>query len=416
MAERVTPEQKISGQAISERATPERLAIYGKTVFGGGGLRPIRNGGVLTDGDRIKAVGPRVAIEKLAKGARTIDAGEAAVIPGFINLHVHLDFDGSPDFLTAARLIDEQTSTLLAVDSAARALHAGVTTVRDLGNKYAVAIALREAAAKGWIRAPRIFAAGKVVCMTGGHGWFIGLESDGPHEMRKAVRHNLKLGADCIKVIATGGVLSPGVEVGAAQLDEDELTVAVREAHKAGRRVAAHAIANAGIKNALRAGVDTIEHGCFLDVEAVNMMKAAQAWYVPTLCAPHALNARSGDVPAFVARKTAQVYEAHRESFKLALSKGARIATGTDAGTPFNYHDGFATELELMHALGMEPERVLKAATVDAAAALGCGGEVGVLDEGASADIVVLDGDPMRDVGAAGRVKMVVSRGRIVRE
>lgn len=392
-----------------------QTAIFGKTVFAGPDLRPIRNGGVLTQDDRIIAVGSRTAVERLAKRATIVDVDDGAVLPGFINLHVHLDADASQDFLTAARLIDEQTSTLLAVDSAARTLTAGVTTVRDLGNKFAVAIALRDAAAKGWIEAPRIVAAGKAVCMTGGHGWFIGYESDGPHEMRKAVRHNLKLGADCIKVIATGGVLSPGVEVGASQLDEDELAVAVREAHKAGRRVAAHAIANAGIKNALRAGVDSIEHGCFLDAQAVDMMKSAKTWFVPTLCAPHALHERRADVPAYVARKTEEVYEAHRESFKLALRKGVRIVTGTDAGTPFNLHEGYAIELALMSELGMPPDQVLCAATVDAAAALGLSGEAGVLAEGASADVVVIDGDPLRDLGAARRVRCVMARGRLVR-
>jgi len=391
-----------------------QVAVFGRLVFAGPELRPIRNGGVLAHGDRIVAVGTRGSIERVGKGAQVVDMGDCTLLPGFINLHVHLDFEASPDFLAAARLIDEQTSTLLAVDSAARTLSAGVTTVRDLGNKFAVAIALRDAAAKGWIKAPRIVAAGKAVCMTGGHGWFIGLESDGPHEMRKAVRLNLKLGADCIKVIATGGVLSPGVEVGASQLDEDELAVAVREAHKAGRRVAAHAIANSGIKNALRAGVDTIEHGCFLDAQAVDMMKSAKTWYVPTLCAPHALHARRADVAAYVARKTEEVYEAHRESFKLALRKGVRIATGTDAGTPFNLHEGYAVELTLMEELGMDRDRVLRAATVDAAEALGLSGEVGVLAQGACADIVALDGDPSRDLAAAMRVKAVIARGRLV--
>jgi imidazolonepropionase-like amidohydrolase len=387
-------------------------AILAKTVFVGPGLRPIRNGCVVVDGDRILAAGPRSSTSKLARGGRTVDLGDAALLPGFINLHVHLDADAGPDLMTVARLIDEQTSTLLAVDSAARALAAGVTTVRDLGNKYAVAIALREASAKGWIRAPRILAAGKAICMTGGHGWFIGYESDGPHDMRKAVRYNLRLGADCIKVIATGGVLTAGVEVGAAQLDEDELAVAVREAHKASKRVAAHAIANSGIKNALRAGVDTIEHGCFLDAEAVDMMKKREAWYVPTLCAPAAMYGREG-LPPYVVRKLTQVYEAHRESFKLALKKGVRIATGTDAGTPFNGHGDYAVEFGLMTALGMTAEAALRAGTVDAASALGLDGEVGQIAEGASADLVAVDGDPLRDISATRRVRAVVARGRM---
>jgi imidazolonepropionase-like amidohydrolase len=387
-------------------------AILARLVFAGPELRPIRNGCVVVEGDRIVAVGPRSSLAKRALDGSTIDLGDASLLPGFINLHVHLDFDGSPDFLNAAKLIDEQTSTLLAVDSAARSLAAGVTTVRDLGNKYAVAISLREASNRGWIRAPRIIAAGKAICMTGGHGWFIGLESDGPHDMRKAVRQNLKLGADCIKVIATGGVLSPGVEVGSAQLDEDELVVAVREAHKAGRRVAAHAIANVGIKNALRAGVDTIEHGCYLDGEAVDMMKKRGAWYVPTLRAPQAMYGLEGLAP-YVVRKVNQVYDAHRESFKLALKKGVNIATGTDAGTPFNAHGDYAIEMRLMTELGMTTERALRAGTVDAADALGIKGEIGEITAGACADLVAVDGDPLRDIGATRRVRAVVSRGRM---
>jgi imidazolonepropionase-like amidohydrolase len=387
-------------------------AILAKLVFAGPELRPIRNGCVVIEGDRIVSVGPRSSASKRAKDTRTVDLGDASLLPGFINLHVHLDADGSPDFLNAAKLIDEQTSTLLAVDSAARALAAGVTTVRDLGNKFAVAIAVREASAKGWIRAPRIIAAGKAICMTGGHGWFIGLESDGPHDMRKAVRYNLKLGSDCIKVIATGGVLSPGVEVGSAQLDEDELVVAVREAHKAGRRVAAHAIANVGVKNALRAGVDTIEHGCYLDAEAVDMMKKRGAWYVPTLRAPQAMYGLEGLAP-YVVRKVNQVYDAHRESFKLALKKGVKIATGTDAGTPFNSHGDYAIEMKLMTDLGMQAEHALRAGTVDAADAAGLKGEIGELTPGACADLVAVDGDPLRDIGATRRVRAVVSRGRM---
>ncbi len=269
---------------------------------------------------------------------------------------------------------------------------------------------MRDAIAHGWVTGPRILSAGKLVCMTGGHGWFIGHESDGPDEIRKSVRQNLKRGADCIKVIATGGVLSPGVEVGASQLDPDELEMAVREAHKADRRVAAHAIGNQGIKNALRAGVDTIEHGCYLDAEAIALFKKHGATYVPTLCAPHFLMANLDVVPPHVVRKTKQVYDAHRESFRLALRKGVTIAAGTDAGTPFNYHDAFATELELMTGLGMSREAALDAATAGAAKAAGLA-DAGTLAEGMSADLVLLEGDPRKDISATKRVRGVMVRG-----
>jgi imidazolonepropionase-like amidohydrolase len=286
-----------------------------------------------------------------------------------------------------------------------------VTTVRDLGTKYGAAIAVRDAVNKGWVAGPRILSAGKLVCMTGGHGWFIGHETDGPDEMRKTIRQNLKRGADCIKVIATGGVLSPGVEVGSSQLDPDELAAAVKEAHKADRRVAAHAIGNEGIKNALRAGVDTIEHGCYLDDEAIKLFKKTGATYVPTLCAPHFLHAHLNDVPEYARRKTEQVYEAHRASFKRALRAGVTIAAGTDAGTPFNRHELFATELALMTALGMEPEQALHAATTGAARAAGLESETGTLSEGKSADLILVDGDPRKDIKATARVAGLMVRG-----
>lgn len=392
----------------------ERTAYFAKLVIDGAG-RAVEAGAIVVEGERIVAVGPRRRLEKLSAGARAIDAGTCSALPGLVNLHAHLDSDCGPDFMTSALLIDEQRSTLLAVDSAHRTLEAGVTTVRDLGNKYGVAITVRDAIAKGWIEGPRIVAAGRIVCMTGGHCWFIGLESDGPDEIRKAVRKNLKLGADCIKVVATGGVLSPGVEAGNSQLDEDELTVAVREAHKAGRRVAAHAIGNDGVKNALRAGVDTVEHGCYLDDEAIGLFKRTGATYVPTLCAPYFLNRNIDRLPEYAARKTRQVYDAHRESFRLALRKGIAIAAGTDAGTPFNLHGAYATELELMVELGMAPEQALRASTSAAAAALGLDGDIGTLEEGKCADVVFVDGDPRRDIKALHRVRSVVARGKLVR-
>ena len=391
--------------------TRTRAVITSRLLIVDAASAPVSNGAVLVEDGRIRAAGPRARVQKLAKGAVEIDAGRNTVMPGMINLHAHLDSDCGPEFMAFITMLDEQTSVLLAADSARRTLLAGVTTVRDLGNKFAAAIAVRDAIVRGWIPGPRIVAAGKLVCMTGGHGWFLGHESDGPNEMRKAVRLNLKRGADCIKVIATGGVLSPGVEVGSSQLDEDELEVAVAEAHKAGRRVAAHAIGNAGIKNALRAGVDTIEHGCYLDDEALRLFQKTGATYVPTLCAPHFLHENLDKLPAYVVRKTTEVYEAHRESFKRALKRNIPIVTGTDAGTPFNHHAAFAVELELMVKLGMSAEHALRAATSGAAEALGLSNELGTLSAGKSADLIAVDGDPRKDIRALARVRGVMTRG-----
>jgi len=393
---------------------PSRTLVRAKLVIPGGGAKAVANGAVLVEDGRVKAVGPRAKIDKLAKSARVVDAGRHTVMPGMINLHVHLDSLCGPDFLTAAILMSEANAIMTCVHSAQRTLRAGVTTVRDLGTKYAAAIAVRDAIIKGWVAGPRILSAGVVVCMTGGHGWFIADEADGPDDVRKTVRRNLKRGADCIKVIATGGVLSPGVEVGSSQLDPDELETAVREAHKADRKVAAHAIGNQGIKNALRAGVDTIEHGCYLDDEALALFKKTGATYVPTLCAPHFLHEHLSEVPDYARRKTKQVYEAHRASFKRALRKGIPIAAGTDAGTPFNLHELFATELQLMVALGMETEHALEAATSGAARTAGVADQTGSLEEGKSADLILVDGDPRKDIKATQRVAGVMVRGELL--
>lgn len=394
---------------------PARTLLLTKLLIVGASQPALRNGALLIENGRIAGAGSRAALERKARGARVIDAGALVALPGLINLHAHLDMDGSPDFMTTALLMSEQTSTLAGVRSAREALRAGITTLRDLGTKYATAISVRDAIDRGWTDGPRVLAAGRVVCMTGGHCWFIAHEADGPHEVRKAVRQNLKLGADCIKVIATGGVLSPGVEVGSSQLDVDEMEVAVREAHKAGRRVAAHAIGTSGIHNALRAGVDTIEHGCYIDDTALALFKSSKAAYVPTLSAPHFLYQHQDELPAYAARKTREVYDAHRESFRRALRARLPIAAGADSGTPFNFHASFATELELMVALGMPAEQALMAAGITAAQALGRADEIGTLEPGRSADIVLTSEDPRRDITALRNVRAVIARGKLFR-
>jgi imidazolonepropionase-like amidohydrolase len=392
----------------------KRTIVIARTMLDGTGSAVRENVAIVIEDGRIAAIDRAGSSRGDASGTRVVDGGSLTAIPGLINMHAHLDSMCGADFAIAARMAAEASSALAAAHNAWLTVRSGVTTVRDLGNPFGVAIALRDAIDRGLLRGPRILAAGKIVCMTGGHCWFIGLEADGPHEMRKAVRENLKAGADCIKVIATGGVLSPGVEVGHAQLDIDELSVAVKVAHRAGRRVAAHAIGTDGVKNALRAGVDTVEHGCYLDAESIGLFQSTRTTYVPTLSAPYWLRKHVDELPAYAVRKTNEVYDAHRESFAAALNAGVRIAAGTDAGTPFNHHDMFAHELLLMTELGMSAEEALLSATSRAAAALGLDGECGKLAPGLSADIALVDGDPRSDVTSLSRVRMVFARGKSV--
>ncbi len=352
------------------------------------------------------------------------DAADAAplpgiTLPGLIDAHVHLTLDGGPD-PTARLAAESRSEALLAALEHMRAqLEAGVTTVRDLGAPYGIAIDLARAVAAGRLPGPRIVAAGRNVIMTGGHGHFMGVEADGPDAVRGAVRGQLKAGAGAIKLMATGGVLTPGVRAGAEQLTEAELRAGVEEAHKAGRRTATHAQGLAGIKNALRAGIDTVEHGAFdrWDDEAFELFadRAQPRWLVATLAAPDGILAGEGRVPAWVIEKTRPIRDRHRANVAEAFRAGVTLASGTDAGTPLNPHGGLPRELELMHEIGLPLDAVLASTTRHAAAALGLAGEIGTLAPGAAADLVSLDGDPLVEVGAYGRPLAVVAAGVRVR-
>ena len=249
--------------------------------------------------------------------------------------------------------------------------------------------------------------------MTGGHGWWFGREADGPDDVRKAVREQLKMGADVIKIFATGGVMTPGVEPGSTQLTDEEIRAAIEEARKAGRRVAAHAQATAGIRSCVDAGISTIEHGVFLDSDLAARMKGGGVFLVPTLCAPRAIadGGEGAGIPAFMVRKARGLLETHGKSFALAARAGVPIAAGTDAGTPLNPHGTMVPELEMMVQHGLTPMDALRAATSSAAAALGLEREIGRIAPGFAADLLAIHGDPLAGVGALSQVRLVVANG-----
>ncbi len=352
------------------------------------------------------------------------DAGTATelpgvTMPGLIDAHVHLCMDGGAD-PTGRLLAASRNRTVLDALSHMRAqLDAGVTTVRDLGGPYGLSIDLAAAVEDGTLEGPRVVASGRNVTMTGGHGHFLGVEADGPDAVRRAVREELKAGAGVLKFMATGGVLTRGVRAGAEQLTEDELRAGAEEAHKADRRTATHAQGLGGIKNALRAGIDTIEHGAFdrWDDEAFTLLtdRAQPRWLVPTLAAPDGILAGEGRVPEWVIEKTRPIGVRHRANIAEAYRAGVTLAAGTDAGTPLNPHGGLPRELELMHEVGVSLADVFQAVTRNAAAALDLEGRIGSLAPGAVADLVSLDGDPSADVGAYARPLAVIGAGRRLR-
>jgi imidazolonepropionase-like amidohydrolase len=252
--------------------------------------------------------------------------------------------------------------------------------------------------------------------MTGGHGWnMIGREADGPDDVRKAVREQLKAGADVIKIFATGGVMTPGVDPHSAQLTLDEVRAAIEEARKAGRRTAAHAMGSDGIANSLEAGITTIEHGVFLTDALCQRMARDGVALVPTLIAPHAIAAGGLDagIPEYAVRKSLAVGDQHLEGFRLALRHGVPIAAGTDAGTPLNPHGTLVPELALMVKGGMEPRAAVQAATAVAARALGLEHETGRIAPGLAADLLAVEGNPAERIQALGEVRLVMTHGRV---
>ncbi|MGO8995627.1 MAG: amidohydrolase family protein [Polyangiaceae bacterium] len=376
-------------------------------VFYDGTLAPPRrNVDVVIEGDRIAEILD-------ATGGKAPDRTAACVTPGLVNAHVHLVGSGEPNTMVAVATMDQNQAMLAAVENAAKSLRAGVTAVRDLGSPNGIAPALRDAIERGAVPGPRMRAAGRVLCMTGGHGWFIGRQVDGPWDARKAVREELFSGADCIKVIATGGVLTKGAVPGNAQLLPEELDASISEARRHGLRTASHAIGTEGIKNALRAGVDSIEHGHMLDDEAIELFKARGAYLVPTLAAPACIleHMHDGTQPAWVLKKAEVVNEALQRNLRRAFEAGVKIAGGSDAGTPFNFHDNYAYELELMHRLlGMTPQQALHAATAVAAELLGV--HHGTLAPGEPADMLLLGRDIGEDLRTLREPQGVLKGGR----
>lgn len=303
---------------------------------------------------------------------------------------------------------------LRAVQNACKSVKAGVTTIRDVGSSNRIAADVRDAIDEGRIPGPRMRAAGNVLCMTGGHGWPIGRAIDSPWDARKAVREQMMAGADCIKLIATGGVLTKGAVPGNAQLHPDELAGAIEEAHRHGLRVAAHAIGTQGIKNALEAGIDSIEHGTLLDDEAIALFKKRSAYLVPTLSAPTCILAHleDGHQPHYVVEKARGLGDAMLANIRRAYEGGVRIAGGSDAGTPYNYHEDYAQEVGLMSSmLGMTPQQALHAATNVAAELIGL--HRGLLAIGEPADLLVLRGDVGQDVRALRDPQIVLKGGAI---
>jgi imidazolonepropionase-like amidohydrolase len=388
--------------------------IEGTSVFDATEPGPAHDGwSVLVKGEHIEWLGPDD--EAPSFGGRRIAGHGWTVLPGLVDCHVHLCADAGPDFAGQLSTDSVPMGTLRALAGCTALIRAGVTTVRDCGGHSNIAIDVGRAIRDGIVDGPDVIAAGRVITMTGGHCHYIGREADGPDGVREAVRAEIKAGAGVIKTMATGGVLTPGVSPGQVALVPEELAVIVEEAHNAGKRVACHAIGNAGIKNALRAGVDSVEHAIHLDAEAIDLLRKTGAFVVPTLIAlEEEIEAgKEGKIAEWLYQKALRERESHRASCSAAIEAGVNLAVGTDSGTPFNPHGRVWRETALLIELGLTPERALVALTRGGAECLGIDDTIGTLEPGKRADLVAVEGDPLADCSALRSVRLVAKHGRV---
>jgi imidazolonepropionase-like amidohydrolase len=379
-------------------------------VVDGVSEQPIEDGVVVIEDESIASVG---SAANLPPSGDVVDLGDVTLLPGLIDAHVHLVWNASAEPHELVAREGRALTALRCARSAALHLRAGVTTVRDTGATDALSVDVARAVELGVLPGPRVVAAGRVVAMTGGHAWFLGREADGADAVRHAVREELKGGAGCIKFMASGGVYGHAEEPGAPQLTVEEMRTGVEEAHKAGRKVAAHAYSVEAIANALEAGVDSIEHGSFLDAKTAERMREGGVYLVPTISVYAAMYAKGPELgaPEYIQRKTPEVLDASREAFRLALEFGVPIAAGTDCGAPGHPHGSLPEELKLMVEAGATPMQALRFGTAAAAELLGIGEELGTLEPGKKADLVAVAGNPLQDIDALREVLLVMRGG-----
>ena len=404
------------------------IVLRAARMFDGISDRVTTPGLIVVLGEKIRAVGSSAEIPP---GAETVDLGDATLLPGFMDAHTHLTFPYTADYRQQELDNFKKPITEKAIESTVNArmtLMAGFTTVRDVGSNDYMDVGLRNAIASGAVPGPRMLVAVHAIGSTGGHcddsagykfnlfGREFGIQDgviNSPDDARAAVRFNIKYGADVIKTCATGGVLSLADEVDTPQLTQAELDALVSEAHALRRKTAAHAHGAEGAKRAIRAGIDSIEHGSFLDDEALDLMKTRGTYYVPTLMAIQGVKEmlEKGYLPPQIAAKGRAAMAALDATVKKAVAKGVKIAVGTDAAVyPHGRNAGEFVELV---RLGMKPIDALKAGTSADAVLLGVAARTGSIEAGKLADIVAVPGNPLVDITATQRVMFVMKEGAI---
>ena len=419
---------------IATQAADQLIVLKAARLFDGKSNALLQNAVVIVQGDKIVDAGSNLPIPS---AAQVIDLGDATLAPGFMDAHTHLtaDFSGNYNERRLQQLDLNVSEQAIRATAFARAtVEAGFTTVRDMGSRFvasheSVDVALRNSINKGVIVGPRMLVATKGIGATGGHfdptggfrDFLFGREPDytdgianSPDEIRKTVRFEVKNGADVIKAAVSGGVLSLGDEVDTPQLTPAEMTALVDESHRLRKRVAVHCHGDQAAREAIEAGVDSIEHGSFMKPETLTMMKKKGTFLTPTLMASEWIMGKLDNYPPALQAKAKAATAARSEMFRNAVKMGIKISFGTDAAV--YPHGQNAKEFKLMVDLGMSAIDALKSATSNDAELLGIGQKVGTLEKGKLADVIAMPGDPTSDITATERVYFVMKEGKIIRQ
>jgi len=419
-----------SSDDSTSKPPPSLIYLKAGRLFDGAGDTYLNDQTVVIEGERIKSVGAATGVT-IPPRATIIDLAGSTVLPGLIDAHTHLG-SRADRYDEIAKFKDSPNmAAFAAVLNARKTLEAGFTTVRDVGSRPFLAADLRDAITEGFLVGPRIVASGPGISMTGGHGdlnhyapqvsvLMFPLErdfkiADGIDQVRQVVRAQIKHGVDVIKVNASGGVLSRGDAPGSPQFSVEELEVLVEEAHAAGRKVAAHAHGAQGIKNAVSAGVDSIEHGSLIDDEGIKMMRERGVYLVADIYNDDYLLGKAIEfhLPQESIDKEKMVGRVQRENFAKAVRAGVKVAFGTDAGV--YPHGDNAKQFRYMVQFGLTPAQAIRSATKDAADLLGRADQVGQIKPGLFADLIAVNGDPLTDVTTLETVRFVMKGGQVVR-